>query len=192
MKTIIIALVALTLAFIPAAAAFGCTGDLFQVKNLLSTNDAYFVQDLQTVLSSYRYTENYSAGSFDCMDTTMIAMRVLQDWGFYPSIIGRIALKNWPGESHTWLAVPDGKGHFAFIETTAFASGVPCLGAIVSAEGSKDYASGNVFLNPMQTYLCFGYSEERYLKDLHKVEKIVSGQIVLNRDQPKENVWTYS
>jgi len=98
-KTIIIALVALTLAFIPAAAAFGCTGDLFQVKNLLSTNDASFVQDLQTVLSSYRYTENY---------------------------------------------------------------------------------------------LCFGYSEERYLKDLHKVEKIVSGQIVLNRDQPKENVWTYN
>jgi hypothetical protein len=185
------AFVSLFLALVPSAAAFGCVGDLFQVHNLLPTNDASLVQDLQTILGSYRYTENYSAGRFDCMDTTTIATRILQDYGFYPSTIGRIALKKWPGESHAWLAVPDGKGHFAFIETCAFASGMPCLGAVVSAEESKDYASGYVFLNPMQTFLCFGYTEERFLNDLHKTEKIVSGPILLNRDQPKESNWVY-
>lgn len=189
---LIMAFVALTLAFVPTASAFGCMGDLFQAKNLLPTNDAPFILDLQTVLGSYRYTENYSAGRFDCIDTTVIATRILQDYGFYPSTMGRIALKNWPGESHAWLAVPDGKGHFAFIETCAFASGGQGLGAVVPAQESKDYASGNVFLNPMQTFLCFGYTEERFLNDLHKVEKIAAGPIALNRDHPKESKWIYN
>jgi hypothetical protein len=174
-----------------SAACLGLSIDLFQVKDLSLTQDAKFSQNLQDILNGYRYTENYSAGRFDCMDTTIIATRVLQEYGYNPSTMARFALKGWDGNSHMWLAVSDGKGRFAFIETCAFALGRPGLGELVSVEQNANYASGYVLFNPMSVLQCFGYSEERFLSNLGKVEKTATGPIVLRRDQEEKSRWLY-
>ena len=125
------------------------------------------------------------------MDTTIISTRILQDYGYNPSTMARFALKGWDGGSHMWLAVSDGKGRFAFIETCAFDSGRSRLGEVVSAEQSANYASGYVLSNPMSVIQCFGYRDERFLTNLGKVKKTVSGSIVLRRDPVGESRWLY-
>lgn len=166
--------------------------DLFPVKDLPLTKDANFSQNLQDILNGYRYTENYSAGRFDCMDTTIIATRILQDYGYNPSTMARFALKGGDESSHMWLAVSDGKGCFAFIETGAFASGRPVLGEMISAEQSANYTSGYVLFSPMRVVVCFGYSEERLLSGQDKVEKIAPGPILLRTDRGERSGWQYS
>ena len=154
------------------ASAFCPDTDVLAVKDLVPTKDAELVQHLQNILDSYRYTENYSTGRFDNMDAIVITTRILQDNGFNPSTIARFALTGRSGESHMWLAVPDGGGRFAFIETAAFASGIPSLGRVVDAQDSAEYNFGYVLLDPMQAMRCFGYADDRFLADIHKVEQI--------------------
>jgi hypothetical protein len=163
--------------------------DFLPVHGLPLTKDAIFSQNLQDILNGYRYTENYSAGRFDCMDTTIIATRVLQEYGYNPSTMARFVPKGWDGNSHMWLAVSDGKGRFAFIETGANATGQPVLGELVTAEQSTNYASGYVLFNPMRVVQCFGYSEDRFLSNLGKVEKTAIGPIVLRQAQEEKNRW---
>ncbi|MDD1741086.1 MAG: hypothetical protein LUQ51_03800 [Methanothrix sp.] len=167
--------------------------DLFLAEDLPMTRDLNFTGNLKDILESYRYTENYSAGSFDCMDTCIIATSILQEHGYNPSTMARFALKGRDGESHMWLSVSDGLGRFAFIDTTAFASGRPVLGEVVAADESGNYSSGYVLISPMKVMQCFGYSEESFLSHLGAVEKTAAGPIVLrkeSRDQERAS-WVY-
>jgi hypothetical protein len=149
--------------------------------------------NLQGILNSYHYTENYSAGSFDCMDTCIVATKILQEYGYNPSTMANFALMGSTGDSHMWLSVSDGLGRFAFIETCAFARGRPVLGEVVPDEKSAAYASGYVLVNPMGVMQCFGYSEDRFLSNLGKAELISSKPIAHleeGRDE-KPGRWVY-
>jgi len=137
--------------------------DLFPVKDLPLTRDANFSLNLMNILDGYRYTENYSAGRFDCMDTCIIASRILHQYGYDPNIMASFAPQGKNGSSHMWLSVSDGLGRFAFIETCAFARGRPILGELVTPEESAAYASGYVLTDPIRVMQCFGYSEDRFL-----------------------------
>ena len=189
-------LLAVLLAAGPCSAGSPClilSSDLFLAQDLPTTLDLNFSRNIEDILSSYRYTENYSAGSFDCMDTCIIATRVLQEHGYNPSTMARFALKGGDEESHMWLSISDGLGRFAFVETGAFASGRPVLGEVVEEEKSGNYSSGYVLVSPMKVLECFGYSEERFLSNLGAVEKTSAGPIILRpegRDE-KRLGWTY-
>lgn len=182
---------ALLLTAFASAAPASCLilgSDLFPVKDLPLTQDANFTENLADILGSYRYTENYSSGSFDCMDTCIIATRVLQEHGYNPNTMAHFVLKGWDGDSHLWLSVSDGLGRFAFIETCAFASGRPVLGEVVRAEEIGNYSSGYVLVSPMKVMQCFGYSDDRFLSNLGEVERTAEGPIALRqeeRDEPK-------
>lgn len=167
--------------------------DLFPVKNLPLTRDDNFSLNLQSILDNYRYTENYSAGRFDCMDTCTIATRILQEHGYNPSTMASFALMGSDGGSHMWLSVSDGLGRFAFIETCAFARGRDVLGELVSQEQSAAYSSGYVLVDPMRVMQCFGYSEERFLSNLGRSELVSTGPAVHlkeGRDE-KPGRWIY-
>ncbi len=187
---------ALLLAAFASAAPAPCLtlgSDLFFVKDLHLTQDANFTENLADILGSYRYTENYSVGSFDCMDTCIIATRVLQENGYNPDTMARFVLKGWDGDSHLWLSVSDGLGRFAFIETCAFASGKPVIGEIIGREEIGNYSTGYVLISPMKVMQCFGYSEDRFLSNLGKVERTAEVPIALRqeeRDEPKRS-WGY-
>jgi hypothetical protein len=185
---------ALLLAACGCAASASCLtlgSDLFPVKDLPQTQDSNFTENLRDILGSYRYTENYSAGRFDCMDTCIIATRILQEHGYNPSTMARFALKGWDGDSHLWLSVSDGLGRFAFIETCAFVSGRPILGEVVGAEESSNYSSGYVLMNPMRVIQCFGYSEGRFLSSLGKSEASAEGPIALRQEDKDKRLWVY-
>ena len=165
--------------------------DLFLVQDLPVTRDLNFTANLKDILDSYRYTENYSAGIFDCMDSCIIATRILQEHGYNPSTMASFALTGGEEESHMWLSVSDGLGRFAFIETGAFASGRPVIGEVVAEEKSGNYSSGYVLVSPMKILECFGYSEERFLSHLGSVEKISNSPIIVRpegRDE-KRSSW---
>jgi len=167
--------------------------DLFLVQDLPVTRDLNFTANLKDILDSYRYTENYSAGIFDCMDSCIIATRILQEHGYNPSTMASFALKYGEEESHMWLSVSDGLGRFAFIETGAFAHGRPVIGELVEEEESGNYSSGYVLVSPMKVLECFGYSEERFLSHLKAVERTSAGPIILRpekRDE-KRSGWNY-
>ncbi len=177
----------------PPAPCLTLGSDLFPVKDLPLTQDANFTENLADILGSYSYTENYSAGSFDCMDTCIIATRVLQENGYNPDTMARFVLKGWDGDSHLWLSVSDGLGRFAFIETCAFASGRPVIGEIIGREEIGNYSTGYVLISPMKLMQCFGYSEDRFLSNLGKVERTAEVPIALRpeeRDEPKRS-WVY-
>jgi len=167
--------------------------DLFLAEDLPVTRDLNFTGNLKDILESYRYTENYSAGSFDCMDTCIIATRVLQEHGYNPSTMARFVLQGRDEESHMWLSVSDGLGRFAFIDTTAFASGRPVLGEVVAADESGNYSSGYVLISPMKVMQCFGYSEERFLSHLGAVERTGRGPIIQRQEgrDEKRIGWIY-
>lgn len=167
--------------------------DLFLARDLRVTQDLNFTANLKDILDSYRYTENYSAGSFDCMDTCIIATKLLQEHGYSPGTMARFAPKGLDGDSHMWLSVSDGLGRFAFIETCAFASGRPVLGEVVAADESMNYSSGYVLVSPLKVMQCFGYSEERFLSHLGAVEKTASGPVILRREgrAEKRTRWIY-
>jgi hypothetical protein len=187
-------LAALLLAAGTCAASASCLGlgpDLLAVKDLSLTRDTNFSQNLQAILSGYRYTENNTAGRFDCMDTTVIATRILQEYGYNPATMARFALKGWDEDSHMWLAVSDGKGRFAFIETCAFATDRQVLGELVPAEQSAQYASSYVLSNPMKVMQCFGYNYDRFLSNLGRVEKTAFGPIVLRQADDEKSRWLY-
>ncbi len=187
-------LLAILLAAGPCSAQGPCLilgSDLFLVQDLPVTRDLNFSRNIEDILSSYRYTENYSAGSFDCMDTCIIATRILQEHGYNPSTMASFALKAGEEESHMWLSVSDGLGRFAFVETGAFASGRPVIGEVVAEEKSGNYSSGYVLVSPMKVLECFGYSEERFLSHLGSVEKISNSPIIVRpegRDE-KRSSW---
>ena len=195
-QTVNAILLAILLAAGPCSAQGPCLilgSDLFLVQDLPVTRDLNFSHNIEDILSSYRYTENYSAGSFDCMDTCIIATRVLQEHGYNPSTMASFALKAGEEESHMWISVSDGLGRFAFVETGAFASGRPVIGELVEDGRSSNYNSGYVLLSPMKVLQCFGYSEERFLSHLGAVEKTSAGPIILRpekRDE-KRSIWTY-
>mgnify|MGYP001084723714 CR=1 FL=1 len=167
--------------------------DLFLVQDLPLTRDLNFTANLEDILESYRYTKNYSAGSFDCMDACIIATRLLQEHGYNPSTMASFALKGGDEESHMWLSVSDGLGRFAFIETGTFASGRPILGEVVDEEMSGSYSSGYVLVSPMKVLQCFGYSEERFLSHLGAVEKTSNAPIIARPEKRDEmrSSWTY-
>ena len=192
---------AILLAILLAAGSFAVQGhclipgsDLFLARDLPVTHDINFTANLRDILESYRYTENYSAGSFDCMDTCIIASRLLQEHGYNPGTMARFVPKGLDGESHMWLSVSDGLGRFAFIETCAFASGRPVLGEVVAADESMNYSSGYVLISPMKVMQCFGYSEERFLSHLGAVEMTASGPVILRREGRDETRqrWIYN
>ena len=138
-------------------------------------------------------TLRYDAGSFDCMDTCIIATRILQEHGYNPSTMASFALKGEDEESHMWLSISDGLGRFAFVETGAFASGRPVIGELVEEEESGNYSSGYVLVSPMKVLECFGYSEERFLSHLKAVERTSAAPIIARpekRDE-KRSGWNY-
>ena len=167
--------------------------DLFLVQDLPVTRDLNFSRNIEDILSSYHYTENYSAGSFDCMDTCIIATRLLQEHGYNPSTMASFALRGGDEESHMWLSISDGLGRFAFVETGAFAHGRPVLGELVAEEKSGNYSSGYVLVSPMKVLECFGYSEERFLSHLKAVEKMSTVPIIRRPEKRDEmrSGWTY-
>ena len=189
-------LLAVLLAAGPCSAYGPCLilgSDLFLAQDLPMTRDLNFSHNIEDILDSYSYTENYSAGSFDCMDTCIIATRLLQEHGYNPRTMARFALKGGDEESHMWLSISDGLGRFAFVETGAFASGRPVLGELVEEEKSNNYSTGYVLVSPMKVLECFGYSEERFLSNLGSVEKTSTGPIILRpekRDE-KRSSWTF-
>ncbi len=189
-------LLAILLAAGPCSAQGPCLildSDLFSVQDLPVTRDLNFSRNIEDILSSYRYTENYSAGRFDCMDTCIIATRLLQEHGYNPSTMASFALKGGDEESHMWLSISDGLGRFAFVETGAFASGRPVIGELVEEEKSGNYSSGYVLVSPIKVLQCFGYSEERFLSHLGAVERTSAGPIILRpekRDE-KRSGWNY-
>ncbi len=65
------------------------TIDVQYVEDLQPTQNMSLVQDLKTILNSYRYTEAYEAGKFDCLESCSITFNVLQDAGYHPRIIMR-------------------------------------------------------------------------------------------------------
>ena len=189
-------LLAILLAAGPCSAQGPCLildSDLFLVQDLPVTRDLNFSRNIEEILNSYRYTENYSAGSFDCMDTCIIATRILQEHGYNPSTMASFALKGEDEESHMWLSISDGLGRFAFVETGAFASGRPVLGELVAEEKSGNYSSGYVLVSPMKVLECFGYSEERFLSHLKAVEKMSTVPIIRRPEKRDEmrSGWTY-
>lgn len=189
-------LIAVLLAAGPCSASSPCLilgSDLFLAQDLPTTRDLNFTANLKEILDSYCYTENYSAGSFDCMDTCIIATRILQEHGYNPSTMASFVLKGGDEESHMWLSVSDGLGRFAFVETGAFASGRPVLGEVVDEEMSGNYSSGYVLVSPMKVLQCFGYSEERFLSHLKAVEKMSTVPIIRRPEKRDEmrSGWTY-
>ena len=189
-------LLAILLATGPCSARGPCLilgSDLFLVQDLPVTMDLNFSRNIEDILSSYRYTENYSAGSFDCMDTCIIATRLLQEHGYNPSTMAGFALRGGDEESHMWLSISDGLGRFAFVETGAFAHGRPVLGEVVAEEKSGNYSSGYVLVSPMKVLECFGYGEERFLTHLKAVEKTSTVPIIRRPEKRDEmrSSWTY-
>jgi len=190
--------------FILAGSCTACTtcssspvlgADLFPVKDLPLTRDDNFSLNLRNILDSYRYTENYSAGRFDCMDTCIIVSRTLHQYGYDPNIMASFALQGNNDSSHMWLSVSDGLGRFAFIETCAFARGRPVIGELVSQEQSAAYASGYVLTDPIKVMQCFGYSEDRFLflSGKSHVETTAQRPIVLLEEgkDEKPGRWVY-
>ena len=189
-------LLAILLAAGPCSAHGPCLildSDLFSVQDLPVTRDLNFSRNIEDILNSYRYTENYSAGRFDCMDSCIIATRILQEHGYNPSTMASFALRGGDEESHMWLSISDGLGRFAFVETVAFAHGRQVLGELVEEEESGNYSSGYVLVSPMKVLECFGYSEERFLSHLKAVERTSGDPIILRpekRDE-KRSGWNY-
>lgn len=122
-------LLALLLAILPASAI-----ELQYVSDLQPTENMTLVEDLGRILKNGSYNRTYQAGIFDCQDSCVITHEVLTRHGYRPLFIARLVPKNSSGESHVWLAVPDGVGRYAFIETTLFAFGWPGLGGVVIPE----------------------------------------------------------
>ncbi len=108
--------------------------ELDYVSGLCPTDDADFIAGLNAILQREHYETPYQAGKFDCIDTCGISKQALEDNGYNPIVLMRAVRKNESGESHLWLAVPDGKGRFAFIETTIFAFDDIGLGGVVIPE----------------------------------------------------------
>ena len=127
------------LIFVVALVTIAITGQTLAmeaqyVSGLQSTANMSLVQDLKLILNSSQYSETYEAGKFDCIDTCAITQKILQEHGYKPIMIMRAALKSSSEESHLWLAVPDGVGCYAFIETTIFAFQPYGLGGVVMPE----------------------------------------------------------
>ncbi len=135
--------------------------DVYYVDDLPATKNMSLIHDIKEILDSYRYTEKYEAGKFDCMESCSITFDVLQKRGYQPRIIMRPVRKDAPGEAHVWLAVPDGEGRYAFIETTIWAFQSAGLGGVVLAEdvSSMKYDCGIMIESPDELAECFGLTE---------------------------------
>ncbi|MCK9569478.1 hypothetical protein M0R72_11110 [Candidatus Pacearchaeota archaeon] len=118
--------VALLLVVLPASAL-----EMQYVHDLRPTENMTLVGNLKEILGNDSYDKAYQEGVFDCQDSCAITRDVLAKHGYESIAIARLVPKNSSSESHMWLAVPDGAGRYAFVETTIFASGVPALGGVV-------------------------------------------------------------
>jgi hypothetical protein len=140
------------------------------VQDLKPTANLTFIYNLKMILDSYRYTENYSAGQFDCVETCMITQKVLREHGYQVIIIERLVKVDRPGKSHGWLAVPDGNGGWAFVETTIWhfdkAAG---LGGIVYDPQAEGYTSG-ITGDEWALLKCWGL-EDRVRSHMNNYEK---------------------
>ena len=132
------------------------------VSGLHPTCNMSLAQDLRQILDSQNYSEPYKAGTFDCIDTCAITQKVLREHGYGPIIIMRAAMKTSSEESHLWLAVPDGAGCYAFIETTLFAFRPGGLGGVVVPEDvrSMGYDQGYVIDNLKEMLNCFNINRK--------------------------------
>jgi hypothetical protein len=108
--------------------------ELQYVSDLQPTENMTLVKNLRDILDDGSYNNTYQEGVFDCMDSCKITHDVLAQHGYEAVFIARLVPKNSSEESHIWLAVPDGDGRYAFIETTLFAFGVSGLGGVVIPE----------------------------------------------------------
>lgn len=119
---------------------------------LPDTSNETFLQGLGEILDSYRYTHGYEKRAFDCLDTSMITLAVLQEHGYEPELMARLTAN----KSHVWILVPDGQGAYAFVETTAF-DHVNCgLGDIVPKSHTKEYNTWEIVSDPKAFLEYFG------------------------------------
>jgi hypothetical protein len=101
----------------------------------LSYNDS-FNNDLEKILDNYTYTKEFKLDDFDCADTCMIVLTVLQANGYHPLLIINTE------KDHGWIAVPDESGNLSIVETVSEQG----LGKIVT--GSPDYLYGMAVRDP--------------------------------------------
>ena len=133
--------------------------ELQYVWDLQPTENVTLVEDLQSILENGSYNRTYKPGVFDCFDSCNLSERVLAEHGYEPMILMRAALKNSSEESHLWLAVPDGAGQFAFIETTLFAidPGAGLWGVVIPEDvRAMEYDRGYVIDDLRELARCFG------------------------------------
>jgi len=165
-------LVALLVVLTPAQAI-----ELEYAWDMQPTDDMWLIEQLNIVLGTHEYNRSYAPGVFDCIDTVQITSRVLEENGFRPMVLMRAALKSSDDESHLWLAVPDGLGEFAFIETTLFAQDPSAgLGGVVIPEDveSMGYDHGYIVDDMRGLLACFGL-ENRTL-DKPGIESLVKNR----------------
>jgi hypothetical protein len=126
------------------------------VQDLAISDNSTFLDGLKASLDSYCYTKEYKENYFDCADTCMITMQVLRSKGYHPELMMDLKKANESGESHGWLAVPDGSGSWAMVETTSFAIIPAGLGLIVIGENADRYRSGEMLADPWQALDAWG------------------------------------
>jgi hypothetical protein len=78
----------------------------------------------------------------------MIALQVLWQNGYQPKLMVDLKKEADAGESHGWLAVPDGSGSWAMVETTSYAIIPAGLGLIVIGDNADRYRSGEILEDP--------------------------------------------
>jgi hypothetical protein len=139
------------------------------VQVLAISDNTTFLDGLKATLDNYSYTKDYKENYFDCADTCMIALTVLQQKGYQPKLMVDLKKENDPGVSHGWLAVPDGSGSWAMIETTSFAIIPAGLGLIVVGENSDRYRSGDILEDPWQALDAWGIGQ-RVRQNLHSYQ----------------------
>jgi hypothetical protein len=138
--------------------------ELQYVWGLQPTENMALVEDLRSILENGSYNRAYEPGIFDYFDSCAIAKEVLAGHGHASMALMRAALKNSSEDSHLWLAVPDGSGQFAFIETTLFAfSPAFGLGGVVIPEDVRvmGYDRGYVIEDLGELARCFGRQSGR-------------------------------
>ncbi len=135
-----------------------CSANTFradQVQDLPQTENKPFLDGLKAVLHSQSYPEKYQEKEFDCLDTCRICLQVLQEAGYQPRVMARLEEKGAPGESHCWLAVPDGD-EWAFVETTIYAFDPgQGLGGIIPPGDAQGYDEGLMAEDAEEFFRCW-------------------------------------
>lgn len=129
----------------------------------LCYNDS-FNNDLEKILDNYTYTKEFKLDEFDCADTCMIVLTILQAKGYHPLLIINTE------KDHGWIAVPDESGNLSIVETVSEQR----LGEIVT--GSPDYLYGMVVRDPWAYIDGWGIGQ-RVRANLHSYRPIKVNQV---------------